>query len=59
MRAPLSNRGLDAIAAVGEADQAVAEMDALGRKARGDDRQQVGAMHGQMRRAVELVRIAG
>ncbi len=47
--------GLDAVAPVGEADQAVAEMDALGREARGDDREQVGAVHGQVRRAVELL----
>jgi hypothetical protein len=30
-------------------------MDALRRESRGDDREQVGAMHGQMRRAVKLL----
>ncbi len=37
--------GLDAVALVGEADEAVTEMDALGRKARGDDREQVGTVN--------------
>src|SRR6266849_1605946 len=46
--------GLDAVTSVGEADEAVAEVDARGREARGDDREQVGAEHGQVRRAVEL-----
>src|SRR5712691_10300325 len=47
--------GLDAVALVGEADEAVAEMDVLHREARGDDREQVGAVNRQMRRAVELL----
>ena len=47
--------GLDAVALVGKADEPVAEMDALRREARGDDREQVGAVNGQMRRAVELL----
>src|SRR6185312_15404336 len=33
--------------------QSMTEMDMLRRKGGGDDRQKVGAMHGQMRRAVE------
>ena len=55
MRAAVGEAGLDAIASVVEPDQAVAEMDALRREARGDDREQVGAVHGQVRRAVELL----
>jgi hypothetical protein len=39
---------------VGDADQAVAEMNPLRREAGGDDREQVRAMHGEMRHAVEL-----
>ena len=45
---------LDAVAPVGEADEAMAEMDALGRKAGSDDRQQIGAVDRHVRRAVEL-----
>src|SRR5438094_1273336 len=45
---------LDMVAAIGEADEAMTEMNALGRKYRRDDRQQVGAMNGDMRCAVEL-----
>ncbi len=44
---------LDFRALVGEADQPVAEMHPLGRKARGDHRQQIGAVNGDVRRAVK------
>src|SRR5205823_1077360 len=44
----------DMVASVGEADQAMAEMDALSRKSRRDDRQQIGAVNGNVRRAVKL-----
>jgi hypothetical protein len=47
--------GLDAIAPVGEGDEPVAEVHALGGEARGDDGEQVRAVHGQVRRAVELL----
>src|SRR5439155_1332108 len=47
--------GLDAVTLVGEADQAVAQMHALGRKGRRDDREQVGAVNGEMRSAVQLL----
>src|SRR5262249_3071068 len=46
--------GLDAVALVGEADDAVPQMDASGRKPRGDDREQVGPVNREMRRTVEL-----
>ena len=46
--------GLGAVAAIGEPDEAVAEMHPLGRETRGDDRQQIGAVDRQVRRAVEL-----
>src|SRR5207247_6856148 len=46
---------LDAVTFVGEADQAVAEMHALGRKGRRDDREQIGAVDGEMRSAVQLL----
>src|SRR5262245_55708974 len=46
--------GLDAVALVGEADEPVTEVDARRREARGDDREQVRAVNGQVRRAVEL-----
>ena len=59
MRAPLSNRASTASPRSTEADEAMAEMDALLGQARGDDRLQVGAVHGQMRRAVKLARRAG
>src|SRR5947208_10843311 len=47
--------GLDAVILVGEADQAVAQMHALGRKGRRDDCEQVGAVNGEMRSAVQLL----
>ena len=55
MRGAVVEPGLDAVALVVKADEAVAEMDALGRKAGGDDRQQVGAVHRHVRRAVKLL----
>src|SRR5690349_7767486 len=45
---------LGAVAPVGKADETVPEMDALGGKGRGNDRQQVGAVNGHMWRTVEL-----
>src|SRR5262249_55997324 len=47
--------GLDATASVGEPDETVMEMDALRWKSRGDDSEQIGAVHGQVRRAIELL----
>src|SRR5262249_10650313 len=47
--------GLDAVALVGEADNAVAQMDASCRKPGGDDREQVRTVNGEMRRAIELL----
>ena len=44
--------GLSVVAATGETDKTVAQMDMLGRETRGDDRQQIGAMQGHVRRAV-------
>ena len=46
---------LDGVASVGEADKAMAEMEPLCRKARSDDREQVGAVNGHVRRAVQLL----
>ena len=46
--------GLDPITLVVEADEAMAEMDTLARKACGDDGQQVGTVERHVRRAVEL-----
>jgi hypothetical protein len=43
------------VAPVGEANEAVAEMDPLGWKARSDDRKQVGAVNGHVWRAVQLL----
>src|SRR2546425_4342582 len=47
--------GRDAVALVVQPDQAVTEVNAFGHETRGDDREQVGAMNGQMGRAVELL----
>src|SRR5205085_8849380 len=46
--------GLDTVALVDEAYETMAEMDALRRKPTGDDRQQIGAVNGDVRCAVEL-----
>jgi len=46
---------LDAVALVVQPDQAVAEVNAFGREARRDDREQVGAVNSQMGRAVEFL----
>jgi len=40
---------------IGKADEAIAEMDALGRQPRGNHRQQIGAMDRDMRCAVEFL----
>src|SRR5262245_18710248 len=45
---------LSGVALVDEADQPVTELNPLGRQYGRDDREQIGAMNGQMRRAVEL-----
>ena len=47
--------GLGAVAPIGKADQPVPEMDVLRRKGRGNDREQIGAVNGHVRRAVELL----
>src|SRR3984893_10204591 len=47
--------GLDAIAVALETGEAMAEVNPFGREARGDDRQQIGAMNGDVRRAAELL----
>src|SRR5215471_1595860 len=54
MRAVFETR-LGAVAVIGKAEQSVAEMHAFHREGRGNDRQEVGAMNGHVRRAVELV----
>jgi hypothetical protein len=46
--------GLGPVAAIGEPDKTVAQMDMLGRETRGDDRQQIGAVQGHVRRAVKF-----
>ena len=46
--------GLGPVAAIGKPDETVAEMDMLGRETRGDDRQQIGAVQGHVRRAVKF-----
>src|ERR1051326_817793 len=46
--------GLDMVAVVAERQEAMPEMDVLGRKPRGDHVQQIGAMDRDMRRAVEF-----
>src|ERR1700730_5667361 len=53
--AAVLERGLDAIAVALETGEAMAEVNPFGGEARGDDRQQVGAMNGDVRRAVELL----
>ncbi len=47
--------GLDAVAAIGEIDESAAEMDVFGGKSRGDDREEIGPVDRQMRRAVEFL----
>src|SRR5580704_17231822 len=45
---------LDVVAPLGEPSEAMSEMDPLGRKPRGNDRQQIGTVNGDVRRAVKL-----
>ena len=52
---PILEPRRDAVASIGEANEAVAEMDGLGREARGDGRQQIGAVDRDVRRAVKLL----
>jgi hypothetical protein len=50
--------GLDMVALTGKADEAIAEMDALGRQPRGNHRQQIGAMDRHIAARRRAARIA-
>ena len=52
---PVVEPCLGAVVRVAKADEPVAEMHTVGREARSDDVEQVGAMQGHMRGAVELL----
>src|SRR5579875_3367890 len=54
-RGAVGEARLDMVAAVGQTDKTMAEMDAFGRQAGGDDGEQIGAMDRQMRRPVKLL----